>query len=229
MKSKLNIIYNECFNEFCIKITSYLRGNVQQLYNKSQAFLKRYGLELEENAGLLQIKKEYKVSEGSYCNIYVFNDQIYKKQLKSTYQTQEIWKKRFKYEYENMMKLVESPYILKVFNYNANENSYLMEKCDCNLFDYLNKNPFITDDIILNIINEILLGMKAVHDAGIIHRDLHLGNILMKEDHVVLSDFGLSKDTMIVHSLKSTSTPKNSHFFIDPIGLSHYKVMEIKK
>lgn len=33
LKSKLNIIYNECFNEFCIKITSYLRGNVQQLYN----------------------------------------------------------------------------------------------------------------------------------------------------------------------------------------------------
>ncbi len=34
------------------------------------------------------------------------------------------------------------------------------------------------------------------------------------DGHIILSDFGLSKDTMINHSLKSTSTPKNSHYFI---------------
>ena len=38
-------------------------------------------------------------------------------------------------------------------------------------------NPFVTDDMFLHLINELLLGMKDVHDAGIIHRDLHLGNI----------------------------------------------------
>ena len=56
----------------------------------------------------------------------------------------------------------------------------MMEKCDCNVFDYLNNNPFVTDDMLLNLINELLLGIKDVHDAGIIHRDLHLGNILIK-------------------------------------------------
>ena len=79
---------------------------------------------------------------------------------------------------------------------------------------------------ILQVIEELLLGMKDVHEAGIIHRDLHLGNILIKEGHVVLSDFGLSKDTMINHSLKSTSTPKNSHYFIDPIGLHDFTALD---
>ena len=157
---------------------------------------------------------------------YVLNEKKYKKQLKSEYRKQETWMKRFKYEYDNMIKLVQSPYVLKVFNYTEDEDSYLMEKCDCNIFDYLKNNPFVTDDMLLNLINELLLGMKDVHDAGIIHRDLHLGNILIKDGHVVLSDFGLSKDTMVVHSLKSTSTPKNSHYFIDPIGLSSFTLLD---
>ena len=38
--------------------------------------------------------------------------------------------------------------------------------------------------------------------------------------------FGLSKDTMINHSLKSTSTPKNSHYFIDPIGLHDFTALD---
>ena len=118
-----------------------------------------------------------------------------------------------------MLRLAKSPYVLKVFNYDENSDSYLMEKCDCNVYDYLENNPFKDDKLILQVIEELLLGMKDVHEAGIIHRDLHLGNILIKEGHVVLSDFGLSKDTMINHSLKSTSTPKNSHKIIDPIEL----------
>ena len=125
-----------------------------------------------------------------------------------------------------MLKLVESPYVLKLFNYDELNDSYLMEKCDCNIFDYLNNNPFVDDEKLLQLINEILLGMKDVHDTGIIHRDLHLGNLLIKDGHVILSDFGLSKDTMINHSLMSTSTPKNSHYFIDPIGLSSFKLLD---
>ena len=89
-----------------------------------------------------------------------------------------------------------------------------------------NVHPFKDDKLILQVIEELLLGMKDVHEAGIIHRDLHLGNILIKEGHVVLSDFGLSKDTMINHSLKSTSTPKNSHYFIDPIGLHDFTALD---
>lgn len=116
-------------------------------------------------------------------------------------------------------KLSSSPFVLKVFHYDSMDNSYLMEKCDCNLYDFLNRNPF-------KIIRNLILGMIDVHQAGIIHRNLHLGNILLKGREMVLSDFGLSKDTMVSHSLKSTSTPKNSHYFMDPIGLSDFTKLD---
>lgn len=207
-------------------VSTYNSEMKDSIIDRSKAFLKRFGLEVEEKVDSLQVINEYKLFEGSYCDILLFNEQFYKKQLKSKYRTEEVWKKRFKYEYENMLKLVESPYVLKVFNYDDTTDSYLMEKCDCNIYDYLSKNPFINDEKILELINEILLGMKDVHGLGIIHRDLHLGNILIKDGHVVLSDFGLSKDTMLNHSLKSTSTPKNSHYFMDPVGFSSFKLLD---
>jgi len=182
---------------------------------------------VKQNVGEIIIINEQKLFEGSYSNVLEFNEQFYKKQLKDIYKSEETsWVKRFKYEYENMLKLSESPYVLKVFDYDDSNDSYLMEKCDCNLDDYIKQNPAISDEKILEFIFELILGMQDVHHAGIIHRDLHLGNILIKDDHIVLSDFGLSKDTMINHSLKSTSTPKNSHYFMDPIGFSSFTSLD---
>lgn len=209
-----------------VKVSTYHKSNNDRIIGKATSFLNRYGLEIEEKAGILQIINDCKIFSGSYCDVYIFNDQILKKQLKDIYRAKADWKKRFRYEYENMLKLSQSSYVLKVFNYSEDEDSYLMEKCDCNIDDYLSKNPFITDEALLEIIHEILLGMKDVHDSGIIHRDLHLGNILVKDGHIILSDFGLSKDTMINHSLKSTSTPKNSHYFMDPVGFTSFKSLD---
>lgn len=216
MNSKIKVI-SSILN--LIKVSSKDEENKEYILKKSISFLKKYGLEVNESAGKLEISDRYQLFSGTYCNVYFYNDMYYMKQLKSQYAVQADWVKRFKYEYENMEKLVDSPFVLKVFSYDEENNSYLMEKCDGNLDDYIKNNQFITDERIMQLIYEILDGMSDVHNAGIIHRDIHLGNILMKNGHIILSDFGLSKDTMVSHSLKSTSTPKNSHFFMDPIGL----------
>lgn len=209
-----------------VRSSTYREEMKETIIKKSSSFLGRFGLELEEKDGIIIIKNDYKLFEGSYCEVFRYNEQIYRKQLKQVYRSDVNWKKRFKYEYENMLKLANSPYVLKVFNYDENNDFYLMEKCDYNINDYLENDPFKDDKLILQVVKELLLGMKDVHEAGIIHRDLHLGNILIKDGHVVLSDFGLSKDTMLNHSLKSTSTPKNSHFFIDPIGLHDFTALD---
>ncbi|MBP1924675.1 tRNA A-37 threonylcarbamoyl transferase component Bud32 [Sedimentibacter acidaminivorans] len=209
-----------------INFSSYRETSKDTIIKKSKAFLQRFGLEVEEKDKYIYVKNELKLFEGSYSEIFLFNTQFYKKQLKDKFKNEETWKKRFKYEYENMEKLSECPYVLKVFDYDRDRNSYLMEKCDCNLFDYLEKNQFICDDELVSIITQIVTGMHEVHQAGILHRDLHLGNILLKGHNIIVSDFGLSKDTMINHSLKSTSTPKNSHFFMDPIGLSDFTKLD---
>lgn len=72
-----------------INASSHNTNNKQAILNKSKAFLKRFGLELEEEGELLKIKNEYKLFEGSYCDIYLFNELLYKKQLKGQYRTQE--------------------------------------------------------------------------------------------------------------------------------------------
>lgn len=51
-------------------------------------------------------------------------------------------------------------------------------------------------DVIWNIINQIIEGLNHLHDAGIIHRDVKLANILINKSKnkytVKLADFGLS-------------------------------------
>ncbi len=42
------------------------------------------------------------------------------------------------------------------------------------------------------IIGDILAGVKAIHERGVIHRDLKPGNILVKDGRAKITDFGLS-------------------------------------
>lgn len=209
-----------------INISTYRKELSKEITQKTLNYLNRLGIKIQEDNSIFVISTEIKLFEGSYCDIFTYNNQFYKKQLKNSFRSHESWIKRFKYEYENMIKLSDSPYVLKVFNYEKTTNSYLMEICDCNLYDYLKKNPFMSDEKLINLTFELIKGILDVHNAGIIHRDLHLGNILIKNNNIILSDFGLSKDTMIIHSLKSSTTPKNSHYFMDPIGLSDFTKLD---
>jgi len=47
---------------------------------------------------------------------------------------------------------------------------------------------------VIDIAKQILQALKTVHDQGVIHRDLHLGNVMATDDGAVLLDFGLARD-----------------------------------
>lgn len=182
-------------------------------------------IERNTTAKIIKIDSDYyefqissKFNGGSYNDIIEIDKTTLKKIMKPEFIKEEQFVKRFKYEYEMMSKLSESPYILKVFNYDDAEHSYLMERCECDIYDFLNANISIEDKEIFHIFDDILYGIKFAHDHNIIHRDLHLGNILKINNDFVLCDFGLGKDLSKDRSLKSSSTPKNGHAFMDPIG-----------
>lgn len=53
-------------------------------------------------------------------------------------------------------------------------------------------NKFITPQIVARIFVKICEALDVIHQAGIVHRDLKLTNILMDDSHPIITDFGLS-------------------------------------
>ena len=65
------------------------------------------------------------------------------------------------------------------------------------LFQYINANKemnkSIKEEILYNIIYQCLEGLSYIHNLGIVHCDIKLGNIFMTEEgKIVLGDFGES-------------------------------------
>ena len=57
-----------------------------------------------------------------------------------------------------------------------------MEHLPYTLFTYLKKYEFPNEDKAKIMMKSLLQGIKYLHDKGIMHRDLQLGNIMVKKD-----------------------------------------------
>ncbi|KAM0681366.1 hypothetical protein GINT2_000566 [Glugoides intestinalis] len=88
------------------------------------------------------------------------------------------------------LKRSKSEHIIKFYGC-LTDPTFVFELCDCNLISFLNEHEL--DHIgIKKIMRMVLLGIRAIHEKGIIHRDIKLGNIVIKDDNVKICDFGLS-------------------------------------
>ena len=85
--------------------------------------------------------------------------------------------------------------------------------------NYKNKNQFIEEQIINNIIIQICSGLKEIHTNKIIHRDLTPDNIFIDNDNrIKIGDFGISKILTTTHK-----------YTYSRIGKHHYFAPEIEK
>jgi len=154
------------------------------------------------------------VGEGSYAKVLKYKDEFYNKYFaikKANKALNEKELERFKLEFETMKK-ANSPYILEVYNYKQDDNSYIMEYADITLFKYIeHNNTKLNLSQRIGIINQILKAFEYIHENIGLHRDISTTNILLKKyDNdllvVKVSDFGLVK-------LKnSTLTSENTDF-----------------
>ncbi|MGN7472083.1 protein kinase domain-containing protein [Brevibacillus sp. SAFN-007a] len=183
---------------------------------------------INPDIGYIAVIPDDILDSGSYCNIVRVSEGVLRKELKPFYQNDEKLKKRLKYEFENMQKLSGCPQVLNVYDFNPENNSYLMEQGDKNLLKHLNDELELSFEDKLKIIMDILKGMAFAHEQSIIHRDLHLGNILKVGKDFVICDFGLSKDLSIERSMKSSYTEKNNHLFVDPLAISDFTKLDLK-
>ena len=154
------------------------------------------------------------IGEGSYAKVLKYKDEFYNKYFaikKANKNLHEKELERFKIEFETMKK-ANSPYILEVYNYNKDDNSYIMEYADITLFKYIEQNNTkLSLSQRMGIINQIFKAFEYIHQNIGLHRDISTTNILLKiydNDLLVvkISDFGLVK------LRNSTLTSDNTDF-----------------
>ena len=210
-----------------LKFSKYSEELSADLLKKSETYLVRQGfVVIDKSTDYIDICVDDEIGKGSYCRVLKYAPSVVKKELLSAHKNDEKLKKRLKYEFENTKKLSGCPNIITVYEFDESDCSYLLEEADSNMYEYLNSQVGISKEEKIKIIYDILNGIKYAHEKDIIHRDLHLGNILKIRDTFVLSDFGWSKDISIERSMKSSSTEKNNHYFMDPTVAGDFTKMD---
>jgi NIMA (never in mitosis gene a)-related kinase len=97
----------------------------------------------------------------------------------------------------------------------------LMEYCNGKtlknyLDEYRLKNTLIEEDVIFNIIKQICLGLKEIHEIKIVHRDLKPDNFFMNEKmEIKIGDFGISKQ-LSSYTTQVSNTKAGSLYYIAP-------------
>lgn len=139
-----------------------------------------------------EVNKNYSldlIGDGSYAKVYKYYDEFYKhyfalKKLNKKVNDKEI--QRFIKEF-NIMKQINNPYILKVYSLDENKKEYIHKN-----------NSKLSSDERISLGIQIIKGIKTLWNKNILHRDISLKNILIKQyDDIVvikISDFGLVKE-----------------------------------
>ena len=158
--------------------------------------------------------KEYKIikelGKGGFGNIYqvLRNNKYYaikvipiknesKDKIKSCEKEAEILSK---FNCDNIVKYYDS-------SKDDNNIYILMEYCNGdNLRSFINKNindnTLIEENIIINIVKQLCIGIKEIHNKKIIHRDLKPENIFINDNmNIKIGDFGISKQLNNTYAL----------------------------
>ena len=172
------------------------------------------------------------IGSGSYAQVLKYHDDFYNidvviKRADKNLNEKEI--ERFKKEY-SIMNNLNSPYILRVYRYDDNNNEYYAEYVDETLYDYIIKNNnTLSIEKRKNIAYQIFKAFSYIHSKELLHRDISLTNVLIKHydnsDIIKISDFGLVKEkdsnlTTTESEIKGSLNDSN----LSIIGFKNYSI-----
>ena len=171
----------------------------------------------KKSGGVESSFKLFPIGEGSYAQVFKYFDDFYDKyfvvkRARTNLDAKEL--ERFYKEYE-VMKSINSPYVLEVYRLDKNKNEYFMEFADFSLYDYILKNnQKLNFTIRRKLCLQIIRAFEVFDRIGVLHRDISPKNVLLKkyQDEVVvkIADFGLVKT--VDSQLTSLETEVRGYF-----------------
>jgi DNA-binding NarL/FixJ family response regulator len=130
--------------------------------------------------------------------------------------------RRFKHEY-GLLSTLENSNVIRVFKRGVVENRGFLATEYCpggNLIERIRLRISIQDAI--GYLVQIMLGLKAVHSCGILHRDIKPTNLLFRENGtLVLTDFGIERDLSDNPRLTTTRSLVGDLGYVSPESISH--------
>ncbi|EOQ08928.1 protein kinase domain-containing protein [Bacillus pseudomycoides] len=172
------------------------------------------------------------IGSGSYASVHKYKDDYYNRFFVIKKANKNLSKdeyERFKIEFD-LMKQLNSPYVIEVYNFDEVNRQYIMEYADETLDTYISKNNNkLENRERINLVRQILRAFTYIHSKGVLHRDVSTTNILLKKyeelNIIKVSDFGLVKLKDSVLTRKSTDI---KGFLNDPklevMGFNHYEI-----
>ena len=171
----------------------------------------------KKSGGVESDFKLFPIGEGSYAQVFKYFDDFYDKyfvvkRARTDLDAKEL--ERFYKEYE-VMKSINSPYVLEVYRLDKNKNEYFMEFADFSLYDFILKNNQKLNFMIRRkLCLQIIRAFEVFDRIGVLHRDISPKNVLLKkyQDEVVvkIADFGLVKT--VDSQLTSLETEVRGYF-----------------
>ena len=118
--------------------------------------------------------------------------------------------------------------IVKYYDSSKDENNIyiLMEFCDGeNLRNFIKTNhdnsSLIQENILIDIIKQLCIGIYEIHNKKVIHRDLKPENIFLNKDmNIKIGDFGISKELNFNAAFAITKNKAGDYSYIAPEILS---------
>lgn len=140
------------------------------------------------------------IGDGQYGSVYEcvgpFDQAYALKMLRPANKPYHAVKEEWSHE---MMRLESVRHPNIVYIHDAFEDNFLfyfaLEKCDTNLKALLGRP--LQDAFIIEIARQLLMTLQYLHDSGVVHADLHPGNVLLSQldraPIVKLTDFGVAQ------------------------------------
>ena len=211
-------IFQKC-NQFLKEYNgSYIPTDMEQNEIKYELPIFFIGDTINKKSGGVESGfKLFPIGEGAYAQVFKYFDDFYDKYFAVKRARTDLDAKeldRFYKEYE-VMKSINSPYVLEVYRLDKNKNEYFMEFADFSLYDFILKNnQKLNFTIRRKLCLQIIRAFEEFDRIGVLHRDISPKNVLLKkyQDEVVvkIADFGLVKT--VYSQLTSLETEVRGYF-----------------